>query len=91
MKYISEKTSKGNVGVSSLSLKMANRHAIEMDNAGCVNCTGCRDCRYCVGCEDCIGCVGCRDCESCEGCVGCRDCVGCAQLIAGRNRTNLQP
>jgi len=53
MKYKSEKTECGNVGVSSVSQEKANEQAAEMDNN---NCSGCYDCSDCSDCSCCYRC-----------------------------------
>lgn len=49
MKYESEKTEKGNVGVSWVGQEEADQQAVAMDNNGCINCYNCSYCSYCSG------------------------------------------
>lgn len=52
MRYESEKTAKGNTGISYESQEAANAQAVEMDKNNCSYCSGCCDCRDCSYCCD---------------------------------------
>jgi hypothetical protein len=56
MRYESEKTVRGNIGVSYVSQDAANSQAREMDeglNSNCVSCLNCSRCTSCVDRVDC--------------------------------------
>ena len=63
MRYESEKSAKGNVGVSYVSQSEADEQAKEMDKNNCSDCTNCYDC---YDCSDCISCTNCSDCSDCR-------------------------
>ena len=66
MRYESEKSAKGNVGVSYVSQSEADEQAKEMDKNNCTYCISCTYCRNCSDCSDCSGCSDCSDCISCS-------------------------
>jgi hypothetical protein len=71
MKYTTEPTSKGNIGVSTVSQAKADAQAKALDANGCRYCTNCEDCEDCTDCTGCTGCVDCTDCTKCKHCNGC--------------------
>ena len=90
MRYESQKTERGNVGVSYKSQEAADAQAASMDAndcrycryctncsgcTGCTGCTDCTDCRYCRYCTNCSDCTGCTDCRYCRYCTNCSDCT----------------
>jgi hypothetical protein len=58
MKYMSERTTFGNTGVSFESQILADLQAKNMDESGCIYCYNCADCVDCWSCYGCTGCVG---------------------------------
>ena len=61
MRYESQKTPKGNIGVSYSSQDAADKQSAEMDYNNCSGCSGCSRCSVCSGCSDC------SDCSDCSG------------------------
>ena len=70
MKYISQKTIKGNTSYSFVSQEDAEINAASLDSNGCVNCI---NCVCCINCDDCNGCINCIDCIDCINCIDCID------------------
>jgi hypothetical protein len=84
MKYESQKTLRGNVGVSYTSQQVADDQANKMDESNCRDCTyciNCKDCINCINCKGCIDCINCEDCTDCTYCAGCIDCIYCTGCI----------
>ena len=59
MRYESQKTERGNVGVSYVSQEAADAQAVEMDDNDCFHCSRCSNCFNCSSCSGCTGCTGC--------------------------------
>lgn len=74
-------TKKGNIGVSTISMELAEAQAAEMDAKGCRDCINCAECVGCRRCRDCIQCSECFDCRECTNCSNCHDCVSCTDCL----------
>ena len=55
MRYESQKTPQGNVGVSYTSQTLADAQAVAMDASYCQDCSNCSDCAHCQDCSNCSG------------------------------------
>lgn len=69
--YTTQQSSRGNVGVSLISIEDAIGQRSYMDAQGCTNCRGCY---YCFGCADCTFCSHCMSCTDCTRCAFCSYC-----------------
>lgn len=98
MVFVTEKSLRGNIGISYFSLKDAMRQWDEMDYnfctdcrecSGCYGCIKCVDCDRCVNCTDCYRCVLCTECENCSFCRECEVCYRCVNHKDGLNQHGL--
>ena len=78
MSYESQKTPRGNVGVSCISQAVADAQAAKMDANYCSDCSNCTDCYCCSNCTDCSNCSNCSGCSNCYCCCYCYCCYCCS-------------
>jgi hypothetical protein len=68
---------RGNTATGFRTQAEAEKAALAMDEAGCINCTDCTFCFNCVNCTQCADCRECSDCHFCKNLTNCSNCSNC--------------